>query len=69
MTDDRIEMDLTHPDNHPILISVGKNEEMGAFDLDILVGNFKTEDAAREYADRVKEFLEEHAEASFIGRA
>ncbi len=62
-------MDLDKPDNHPIMISTGENEVMGAIDLNIFVGNFKTKEDALEYADAVKEFLEERAGGKFFGRA
>lgn len=63
------EIDLDKPDNHPIMISTGENEAMGAIDLNIFVGNFKTKEDALEYADAVKEFLEERAGGKFLGRA
>ena len=63
------EMDLDHPDNHPIMISTGENEVMNTIDLNIFVGNFKTKADALKYADAVKEFLEERAGGKFLGRA
>ena len=58
---------ISDPDKHPIAIFVAENKEMGAHDLNIFVGNFKSEADALRYADIVKEFLEENADAE-IGR-
>jgi hypothetical protein len=42
----------------PIYIGVAENEQMKAFDLQILIGNFKTKMEAKETADRIAEMLE-----------
>ncbi len=62
-----MKLPISDDDKHPIAIAIADNKEMAAFDLQILVGNFKTEEAAMEYANGVKEFLEEHAGAD-MGR-
>jgi len=64
-----MKIDLDNPNSHPIVISVSDNTQMGAVDLQIFVGNFKTKDDAMEYADAVKEFLEKEAAGRFLGRA
>ena len=52
---------------HPIQIGVGFNKDMACFELQMLVGNFKSEEDAIRYADIIKEFLEENAGAD-MGR-
>ncbi len=52
-------------DKHPMQISVGYNAAMGAWDLLIGTGNFESQEAAKRYADRIKEFLEDEAQANF----
>jgi hypothetical protein len=53
---------LTHPDNHPIVIGVGLNEPMHCWELQIIVGNFKTRADAEAYAKPIKEFIEDEAD-------
>lgn len=48
---------------HPINIATAFNVDMRCHDLRIIVGNFETVDDAKRYADRLKEFLEEEANA------
>ena len=62
-----LELPIDSPDGHPIAIMTAKNEQMGAYDLQVFVGNFKTEKEAMKYAEKIKEFLEENANAQ-IGR-
>ncbi len=50
---------------HPIQISIAKNHAMGAWDLCLMAGNFKSESDAKKYAKRLKEFLEQEANGAF----
>lgn len=51
---------------YPIRISVGPNPKMLAFDVEIMIGGFESQFAARQYAKRVKEFLEDEANGEFL---
>lgn len=45
----------SHP--HPVEISLIPNHAFGAFDLCVMVGNFKTEDDAERFASQVVDVL------------
>lgn len=51
---------------YPIRISVGPNPKMMAFDLEVMVGGFESQFAARKFGERIKEFLEDEANAKFL---
>lgn len=57
---------MTKKREHPIEIAIGENPAMKAFDLRILVGNFRDKKSAQEYADSIVEFLEKNANAEFF---
>lgn len=42
---------------HPIFIGAQHNPSMGAYDVCLMVGNFKTKAKASEFADRLADFM------------
>ena len=44
-------------DKHPFQIAITENKAMGAFDLGLFVGNFKSRAEAQEYADKLAEIM------------
>lgn len=50
---------------HPLTIGIQFNPQMRAHDLLVMVGNFKTGEDAKAYADAIKEFLEKNAAGNF----
>ena len=43
---------------HPLMVGVERNEQMRAWDVSALVGNFKTERDAQDFGRRLAELLE-----------
>lgn len=52
-------------EKHPFQVCVGENNVMGAFDVQLFVGGFATQDEADAYAKRLVEFLEREAGAQY----
>lgn len=59
---------LSKNSSHPIVVSIGHNLAMGAFDIGVDVGNFKTRADAENAAKRIKEALEDLVDAKFAPR-
>ncbi len=49
---------LNHPDNHPLVIGVGKNTRMNRWEITAQIGNFDSKLEASRGAAKVKEMLE-----------
>ena len=58
-----IEIPLRNRTNHPIVIGVSLNERMQAWDLEMLVGNFKTYEDAEAGAKVLKRLAENEVDA------
>lgn len=57
-------MSGTRHQKHPVQIGVGQNPIVGAWDLQILVGNFANRAEAEAFAERVANFLREEVGAT-----
>lgn len=57
------EVPISSPTNKPIVIAIAPNPQMGRWDLQIDIGNFETEEYAREIADKISYVL--HKEFGF----
>jgi hypothetical protein len=54
-----IEVPLTGETDHPVVINLVFNDAMKRWDVELLTGNFKSENAAREMAEYLREMMEE----------
>lgn len=51
-------INLAHPDNNPIMIGISENAAMGRWDVELMVGNFKTEHQAKAVANKLIKLVE-----------
>ena len=51
---------LSKASNHPIMIGMSYNPRMGRWDISVEVGNFASEEEAREAAKGIRDAVSEH---------
>lgn len=54
-----MEIPLTDMSDHPTVVGVERNEQMGRYDVVALIGNFATEEDAKKAAAIVRDALQE----------
>jgi hypothetical protein len=54
-----VEVPLAEATDHPVVINIVFNEAMQRWDVELLTGNYESQDAAREVAEYLREIMEE----------